>query len=394
MASQNAGRRMTVQADRSRLQRLYRAALAGADPEAAVRRALAQRAVRAVLAGASRVGVFASGKAAAAMLAGAGTVPGPRLAVVPRGGVRPRAGSEVLTAAHPEPDMSSLRAAKRALEFFSRFGKGDAILCLISGGTSALLCLPRPGLTLTEKRRRIALLSRRGAPIAEVNRLRASLSSVKGGRLGRATSARLVTLVLSDVPGDRPALVGSGPTVRRRRGDLVRVVASNASGLAAAAKQARAMGLTPRRAGRRLSGEAKEAGARLGRAALRLKPGEALLSGGETTVKIAGRRGRGGRSLELALGAAAILAGGSEVALLAAGSDGRDGSSPAAGAFADGTTLARAAERGLDPRAALIGHDTHAFFQRLGDLFVTGSTGGNVADWVFAVRRAGRGSRL
>jgi glycerate 2-kinase len=393
MASQNAGRRMTVQADRSRLRRLYRAALAGADPQAAVRRALEERAVRAVLAGAGRVGVFASGKAAAAMLAGAGSVLGPRLAVVPRGGVRPKAKAEVLTAAHPEPDRSSVRAAKRALEFFSQFGEGDAILCLVSGGTSALLCLPRPGLTLTEKRRRIALLSRRGASIAEVNRLRASLSSVKAGRLGRATRARLVTLVLSDVPGDRPALVGSGPTVRRRRGDVVRVVATNASGLAAAAKQARAVGLTPRRAGWCLSGEAKEAGARLARAALRLEPGEALLAGGETTVTIGGRRGRGGRSLELALGAAVLLAG-CDVVLLAAGSDGRDGTSPAAGAFADGTTLARAALRGLDPRAAFAGHETHAFFGRLRDLFVTGATGGNVADWVFAVRRGLRRSRL
>ena len=154
------------------------------------------------------------------------------------------------------------------------------------------------------------------------------------------------------------------------------------------------MGLTPRRASRCLSGEAKEAGARLARAALRLGPGEALLAGGETTVKIGGRRGRGGRSLELALGAAALLAGSRDVVLLAAGSDGRDGTSPAAGAFADGTTLARAALQGLDPHAALAGHETHVFFERLEGLFVTGATGGNVADWVFAIRRGERHSRL
>ena len=322
------------------------------------------------------------------MLSGARGVPGQRLAVVPRGGLRPRGKAEVLASAHPEPDLSSVRAARRALAFFSEFERGDAILCLISGGTSSLLCLPRPGLSLAEKRRRIARLARRGAPIAEVNRLRASLSAVKGGRLGLATGARLVTLVLSDVPGDRPALVGSGPTLRGRRGDLVRVVASNRSGLAAAAAEARAMGLAPRAAFQRLSGEANEAGARFARAARMLRPGEVLLAGGETTVRLGRRRvGRGGRSLEFALGAARVLEGCAGVLVLAAGSDGRDGSSSAAGAFADQTTLARSRRLGLDPRLALARHDTHAFFSRLRDLFVTGPTGGNVADWALAVRR-------
>jgi glycerate 2-kinase len=389
---------MAAQTDRSRLRRLYRAALTGADAEAAVRRTLADPAVGSALAKARRVGVFASGKAAAAMLAGAREVSGPRLAVVPQGGVRPRArgGLEVLAAAHPEPDVSSVRAARRAAAFFSEFDDGDAILCLVSGGTSSLLCLPRPGLSLSEKRRKIALLVRRGEPIAEVNRLRASLSAVKGGRLGRITRARLVTLVLSDVQGDRAALVGSGPTVRRRRGDVVRVVASNASGLSAAAGEARSMGLSPRLA-TPLWGEAREAGARFARAALLLTPGEALLAGGETTVELpgrSGRSGRGGRCLELALGAAGILADQGEVAILAAGSDGRDGSSSAAGAFADGTTLSRARRQGLNPLATLARHDTHPFFERIRDLFVTGPTGGNVADWAFAVRRREPGSQL
>ena len=371
--------------DRSRLRRLYRAALAGADPEAAVVRALADPAVRAVVCAAGRVGVFASGKAAAKMLAGARDVAGRRLAVVTGDGIRPRGELEVLVAAHPEPHRSSVQAARRAMAFFSEFGEGDAILCLVSGGTSSLLCLPRAGLSLGEKRRRIALLARRGAPIAELNRLRAALSAIKGGGLGRATRARLVTLVLSDVPGDRAALVGSGPTVRGRRGDIVRVVASNASGIAAAAREARSMGLSPRLAGR-LSGEAREAGARFARAALELKPGEALLAGGETTVLLSGRPGKGGRCLEFAFGAAEVLDGSSRIAMLAAGSDGRDGSSPAAGAFADGATLPRARRRGLDPRKALAGHDAHAFFELLRDLFVTGPTGGNVADWAFGIR--------
>ncbi len=147
------------------------------------------------------------------------------------------------------------------------------------------------------------------------------------------------------------------------------------------------MGLAPRAAIRRLSGEAKEAGARFARAARNLRPGEVLLAGGETTVRLGrGRLGRGGRSLEFALGAAGGLEGCIGVRILAAGSDGRDGSSSAAGAFADGTTLSRARSRGLDPRFTLARHDTQAFFSRLRDLFVTGPTGGNVADWAFAVR--------
>jgi glycerate 2-kinase len=377
---------MASASDRRVLRRLFRAALAGVDPAAAVRRALSLSAVAAALEGALRVGVFAAGKAAAAMLAGASGVPGARLAVVPRGGRRPGGAVPTIEAAHPEPDASSVRAARRALAFFESFAPGEVVLCLISGGTSSLLCLPRPGLSLEAKRRAVARLNRRGAPIAELNRLRTSLSEVKGGRLGRATKARLVTLVLSDVPGDRPSLVGSGPTVRRRRGDVTLTVGWNALGVKAAAGQAASLGLTPRIAGRRLAGEAREAGARFARAAMRLPRGAALLAGGETTVALGRRRGRGGRALEFALGAARVLEGRRGVTVLAAGSDGRDGTSRGAGAFADGATLARARRAELDFRAALARHDTEPFFAKLGDLFVTGPTGVNVADWAFAVR--------
>jgi glycerate-2-kinase len=256
----------------------------------------------------------------------------------------------------------------------------------VSGGASSLLALPRPGVTLGQKRRAVARLARSGASIREINRLRTSLSAVKGGALGRATKARLVTLVISDVPGDRPGLVGSGPTIRRRRGELVRVVGTNAMGLEAAAREARRLGLSPRIAPRRLAGEAREAGARLARRARKLSPGEALLAGGETTVALAARHGRGGRNLELALGAAREMEGVRGLLLLAAGSDGRDGSARATGACADGQTIARARRRGLDPEEALRRHDTEPFFERLSDLLVTGPTGTNVADWVFAVR--------
>jgi glycerate-2-kinase len=209
---------------------------------------------------------------------------------------------------------------------------------------------------------------------------------VKGGRLGRATPARLVSLVLSDVPGDRPEVVGSGPTIRKAPGDLVRVVGTNRRGLAAAAAEARRGRFEPRFWRRRLAGEASEAGAAFGRAAARLSPRQILLAGGETTVRRDSGSGRGGRSLELALGAARAIQELRGIALLAAGSDGRDGSSRAAGAFADGQTLSRAKRLGLDPDRAARRHDTDPFFAAIGDLFVTGPTGGNVADWAFALR--------
>ena len=370
------------------LRSLFRKALGGVDPRRAVAQALARPSLARVLKGAHSVGVFACGKAASAMVRGvpAGLRRG-AMVVLPRG--YPAVGLsslEVLFASHPEPDSSSVRAARRALEFFEGFGPRDVILCLISGGTSSLLTLPRPGLTLEAKRRAVQKLMRSGASIVEINRLRTSLSAIKGGRLGRRTAARLVTLVLSDVPGDRPALVGSGPTVRRRRGDVTLVVGSNRLGLEAAAREAREIGLRPRFSPRRLSGEAVEEGRRFARSAARLEPGQVLLAGGETTVKLARRHGRGGRNLEFALGAALTLEGEEGITVLAAGSDGIDGSSTAAGGLADGGTLSRARQRGLNASRALARHDTEAFFERLGDLVVTGPTGTNVTDWAMAVR--------
>lgn len=370
---------------------LYRAALSAVDPERAVRRALADRTIRRRLREAPRVGVFAVGKAARGMFEGIPRGAFERaLVVVPKGYGSPGGRDvEVCVASHPEPDRSSVAAARSALRFFSRFGSGDVILCLVSGGASSLLCLPGPGVTLAEKRRRVRELARSGASIDELNRLRTSLSRIKGGGLGRATQAALITLVLSDVPGDRPELVGSGPTVRGVREDLVRVVASNRMGLEAARDFSLRRGLEPRVRSRRLAGEAAEEGRRIGRSVLKLPPGGVLLAGGETTVRLAppsgrGRPGRGGRTLEMALGAAEILDG-FPAALLAAGSDGRDGSSRAAGAFADGSTLERARGLRLSAERSLSRHDTEPFFEALGDLLVTGPTGTNVCDWVFAI---------
>jgi hydroxypyruvate reductase len=373
--------------------RLFRAALDGADPEAAVRRAVCRPDIARVLRGAGSVGIFAAGKAAAAMTRGARSAGAVRtLTVLPRGhparGLSP---DDVVFASHPEPDASSVRAARRALRFFESFGSGDVILCLVSGGASSLVALPREGVRLAEKRRAVRALARSGASILALNRLRTSLSAVKGGRLGQTTRARLITLVLSDVPGDRAAAVGSGPTVRGRRGDIVRVVASNRAGLDAAAREARRLGWKVTRIGPRLSGQARAAGSRLARAASKLSCGSVLMAGGETVVALGARHGNGGRCLELALGAVLGLDGG--VALLAAGSDGLDGTSGAAGARVDGRTLGRARRLGRDPETALRHHDTGAFFAAVGGLFVTGPTGGNVGDWVFAARgaRARRG---
>jgi glycerate 2-kinase len=386
----NYGPPLDPRGARRLLQRLYGAALSGVDPEAAVVRALVSGEVRRALAGCRRVGIFAVGKAASAMARGARErlLPrGPALVVLPRGSSsRGLSGAHVLFAAHPRPDAGSVRAARRALRFFEGFRPDDAIVCLISGGASSLLALPRPGVTLAQKRRAVDALSRSGAPIQALNRLRISLSAVKGGRLGRATAARLITLVLSDVPGDRAELVGSGPTVRGRAGDVVRVVGTNAGGIRAAAREARRLGWRVVLAPAGLSGEAQSAGRRLARVARGLRGGTLLLAGGETVVVLESTRRRGGRSLELALSVALELDGEPGALWLAAGSDGRDGSSTAAGAFADSTTIARARRLGLDAHSTLRLHDTHSFFARLGDLWITGSTGTNVGDWVFLLR--------
>jgi glycerate 2-kinase len=369
------------------LHRLFRNALQGVDPRRAVSEALLNPGIKRLLTDSRRVGIFACGKAAVPMLRGLPPLlRRGALVVVPRG--YPAEGlswSEILVASHPEPDGSSLAAARRAIAYFGEFGSQDVILCLVSGGTSSLLAMPRPGWTLERKRRAVRRLMLSGASIVQINRLRKSLSAVKGGKLGRKTSARLVTLVLSDVPGDDPALVGSGPTVRGRREDLTRVVASNRKGLEAAAREARKLGLAPRILRKRLSGEARREGEAFARVARRLGPRQALLAGGETTVTIQSGHGRGGRNLEFALGAGLALEGSAAV-VLAAGSDGLDGSSRAAGACADGAIRSRAARLGLDPEEALARHDTEPFFERLGGLVVTGPTGTNVCDWVFAFR--------
>jgi hydroxypyruvate reductase len=290
-------------------------------------------------------------------------------------------------ASHPHPDASSLSAAREALAFFRSFGKEDVIFALVSGGTSSLLCLPRRGVTLAEKRERIREAMEKGWDIMRLNRLRASLSLVKGGRLAEATRARVVTLVLSDVPGADFRIVGSGPTVSaRKKGDRAVSIGDNRTGLRAAAVFARSLGFSARIEIPVVSGEARAAGRKFASRLCESRKG-VLLSGGETTVRLGPRAGIGGRSQELALGAAIELGRrGCAGAILCAGSDGVDGNSRNAGAFADGETSLRAARSGLDPATYLRRHDSAALFDALGDAFRPGPTGGNVADWIFAVR--------
>lgn len=372
---------------------LYRSALAAVEPRSLVRDCFLSGKLG-PLSG-RRVGVFAAGKAALAMARGVPRgVAEEALVVIPQNA--PAEGplpNRTLRAVHPFPDRSSLDAARAALDFFGRFAQGDMILALISGGASSLLCLPRKGLPLEGKRRRILAAQRAGWPIGRLNALRASLSGVKGGRLADATRAQVVTLVLSDVPGADFRCVGSGPTVSaRKRGDRVHLLADNSTGLRAAVCRVRELGLAARCERRTLRGEASEAGLRFARRLAELSRSgpevtAVLLAGGETTVTLVGETGIGGRCQEFALAAAGPLAGHGGLAILAAGSDGIDGNSACAGAFVDGSTLERARERGLDAASFLARHDSAAFFEKLGQAWRPGATGTNVADWVLGLAR-------
>jgi hydroxypyruvate reductase len=342
---------------------------------------------------AGRMIVLALGKAAVEMACVAEAHYGPGLAglvVAPHATPGAPSSLALLHAGHPIPDAASVEAAERLLALAGAARAGDLVLLLLSGGASALACLPGEGLGLAAKRALTRALLRSGAPIAEVNCVRRHLSRIKGGRL----AARL-TLATSDVVGNRPEDIGSGPSVadpttiadaravlarhgiaapvagwsetaKRVPGEF-RIVASAADALAAAAGEARRLGYAPVMLGE-CCGEAREIGRRHAEAALRLPPGSALISGGELIVTVTGR-GRGGPNLEYALAAGIALAGRDGIAGLAADTDGLDGTSGAAGAWFGGAPVAGAAE-------ALAANDSAA----CADLFVTGPTGTNVND--------------
>ncbi|MBM3952316.1 MAG: glycerate kinase, partial [Rhodospirillales bacterium] len=335
---------------------------------------------------------------------------------------------EVVEAAHPVPDAKGRETARRILDLARTARPDDLVLCLISGGGSALLALPAEGVSLEDKQAVNRALLACGATISEMNCVRKHLSAIKGGRLAAAAApARVVTLLISDVPGDDPATIASGPTVpdpttfadaravfakygieppeavRRRfeaAGDETpkpgdprlantetRLIARPLASLEAAAETARAAGVAPVILGDAIEGEAREVAtvmAGIARSARRhghpAPPPVVLLSGGETTVTVRGR-GRGGRNAEFLLALALALQGEDGISAIAGDTDGIDGSEDNAGAMIDPSTLVRAAAKNMDAKARLADNDAYTLFAGLGDLVVTGPTLTNVNDF-------------
>lgn len=327
--------------------------------------------------------------------------PGPLsgLAVTPGGSGGMLDPIEILAASHPVPDEASVAAAHRLLEQARSAVEGDLVLVLLSGGASSLACLPGAGLELAEKQGLTRALLRSGASVSEINCVRRHLSLFKGGRLALAAApARLLTLVISDVVGDSPEDIGSGPTaadpstvaearaILDRHGIAApeqgwsetpkavpgtwRLVANGGTAIAAAAAAAKRLGYRVRRL--ECEGEARVVGLEHAALALQAEPGTALISGGELTVTVSGR-GRGGPNQEYALAAALALTARPDICGLAADTDGIDGDSEAAGAFFDGGDPAGG-------RAALDENDSGTWSAKRGGLFVTGPTGTNVSD--------------
>lgn len=374
-----------------------------------------------------RTVVVGAGKAAAEMAAsveahwGGGSLSG--VVVTPYGHGAPTRRIEVIEAAHPVPDDAGAAAAARVLDAVRGLHEDDLVLALMSGGASALLALPAPGLTLDDKRQVTKALLRSGAAISEMNCVRKHLSAIKGGRLALAAApAPVTTLVISDVPGDDPATVGSGPTVadpttfadargilakyritlpkavaahmekgadetpkpgdRRLAATRAVIIADAKGALEAAAARALAQGVTPIVLGDDIEGEAREvAGAHAVLAMMekRARP-FVIVSGGETTVTVRGS-GRGGRNSEYLLALAIALDGRAGIHALAADTDGIDGVESNAGAVLAPDSLARARALGLDPAAMLANNDAYGFFAALGDLVTTGPTRTNVNDF-------------
>jgi hydroxypyruvate reductase len=417
------GETIAMPAPRQVLLDLFQHAIAAVDPLNLVARYLP-----AVPKG--RTVVIGAGKAAARMAQAVeqhwkGELAG--LVVTRYGHGAPTRHIEVIEAGHPVPDEASAQAAQRMLALVDGLTENDLVLCLISGGGSALLSLPAPGITAEEKRELTRALLKSGAPIGEMNCVRRHLSAIKGGRLALACSpARVVTLVVSDVPGDDPAVVASGPTVPdgstaadalaildkynitvsegaravlldpklaapmpgdpRLAGNSVHVIATAQHMLDAVAAAARNAGYAPLILSSSMEGEAREVGivhAGIARQVAiygqPLRPPCVILSGGETTVTVRGN-GRGGRNVEFLLSLAIALQGQARVHALAVDTDGIDGTEDNAGALVGPDTLARAASAGIDAKALLANNDGYTLFERLGDLVVTGPTRTNVND--------------
>ncbi len=415
---------------RDLLEALYQSTVGAAHASRCLPPALPQPPAR------GRLIVLAAGKGAGALIEVAeknylAHMPADRIsgiAVTRHGYGRPTTHIPVVEAGHPVPDAAGLAGAERTLELADGAGADDLVLVLLSGGASANWIAPAAGITLAEKQATTRALLRSGAHIGEINCVRKHLSRIKGGRLARrAHPARVVTLAISDVPGDDPAVIGSGPTVpdpttladaraivakyrlelpetvTRALGDPAnespkpgdaafagssyKILARPADALAAAQARAEAAGFEVMVLGDRLQGEAREVAAAHARLARQLAGGNrrlAILSGGELTVTLKGK-GRGGPNQEYALALAIALDGAKGIAAMAGDTDGTDGGrgqpDDPAGAFIDDTTLERARKRGLDPAAFLADNDSTGFFNGIGDIFTPGPTFTNVTDF-------------
>lgn len=406
------------------LEKLYRSAVRAADPRIGIAKHLPEPPMM------GRTVVVGAGKGAAQMAAALESLwdgPLEGLVVTRYGYACPTRHIRVLEAAHPVPDLAGLHAAKALFDAISGLTAEDLVIALVCGGGSALLPSPPEGMTLQDEIALNEILLASGAPISAMNVVRKHLSTIKGGRLAAATRARVVSLIVSDIPGDNPAFVASGPTVpdattRHDALDMIRhyrlalprimiehlqspaadaphpddpcfakhehhIIASAGVSLQAAAEVARAEGITPFILSDSIEGESRDVA--LMHAALarevRLKgqpfsTPAVLLSGGETTVTLRSKGGKGGRNSEFSL-SLALGIDGYDISALAADTDGIDGSGPHAGAFVDGTSIQRMRAAGHDAREVLARNDSFSGFEAIGDLFAPGPTGTNVNDF-------------
>ncbi len=414
----------TIEDPKALLVRLFNAAIASAQPARVIARHLPEPPR-------GRTLVIGAGKASAEMARALeehwpGELSG--LVVTRYGHAAPTRRIEIVEASHPVPDAAGERAARRILELVGGLTADDLVISLISGGGSALLALPAEGLTLADKQEINRALLRSGADIGEMNIVRRHLSAIKGGRLAAACHpARVVTLAISDVPGDDPAVIASGPTVPdattcedamailarygvevpaaareilesgrgesvkpgdpRLAGSEFRLIAAPQMALEAAAAVGQEAGIPVHILGDAIEGEARDVGKVLAGIALQIarrnepfpKPC-LLLSGGETTVTIRGE-GRGGRNVEFLLGLGQALAGHPGIYALAGDTDGVDGAEEVAGAYLAPDSIGRALEKGIRIADSLARNDGHGFFEALGDQVVTGPTLTNVNDF-------------
>jgi glycerate 2-kinase len=409
--------------DRNLLEDLYRTAVAAADPGRAIAQHLPRRPVgKTIVVGAGK----ASAQMARAFEAAWGD-PVDGLVVTRYGHAVPTSHIEIVEASHPVPDEAGYLAARRMMAKVHGLSHDDLVVALVSGGGSALLPSPGPGLSFEDEQAVTRALLASGMPISVMNLIRNEMSAIKGGRLAAlAAPARVATLIVSDVAGDDPALVASGPTVPmsssraevrhlislhglelppaamallashdnepprpddpRFANNSVHIIASAALSLEAAAQRAKAHGIAAHILSDAIEGESRDVATVMAALArevdLRNRPfvrPAILLSGGETTVTVRGK-GKGGRNAEFLLAFALAIEGVDGITALAADTDGIDGSEDNAGAFADGTSATRMRAAGIDPRAALANNDAWTAFHAVGDLLVTGPTGTNVND--------------